>query len=152
MPDATDRRLVDRLLADGRSSMRELGDQIGVSATTVSKRLRELEANGAINGYQPIVDYDAFGYRVTAIVRLKVDGTEYDSLVRMLCASNQFVTVYEVTGQYDVVVVGKFTTTEQMDTELKRLLADSSVREANSSVALNVVREHEQFPVSRDGS
>jgi len=43
--------------------------------TTVSNHLRDLEEEGVIRGYTPIVDYDKLGYDVTAVLQLKVEGS-----------------------------------------------------------------------------
>jgi len=55
------------------------------------------------------------------------------------------VTVYEVTGDHDIVAVGKFTDTDDMNDEIKTLLNDPEIKESNTSVVLNAAKEHEQF-------
>jgi len=54
-------------------------------------------------------------------------------------------TVYEVTGDYDVIAVGKFRDTDGMNDQIKELLTDTDIRESNTSVVLNPVAENEQF-------
>jgi len=84
-----DARLINSLLADGRASLRSLGEELDVSVTTVSNHLNDLEEEGVIDGYTPRVDYDALGYDVTAIVQLKVQGNALpevtDRLVEVEC-------------------------------------------------------------------
>ena len=55
------------------------------------------------------------------------------------------VTVYEVTGDYDVIAVGKFEDTDGMNDQIKELLTDTDIRESNTSVVLNPVVENAQF-------
>lgn len=62
-----DRTLVNALLEDGRTSLRTLAEQLDVSVTTVSNHLSSLEADGIIEGYVPLVDYDELDYDVTAV-------------------------------------------------------------------------------------
>ena len=140
-----DRKLVNALLGDGRASLRSLGEDLDVSVTTVSNHLSDLEDEGIINGYTPKVDYDALGYDVTAIIQLKVEGSSLPEVTESLREHKQMISVYEVTGDYDIIAVGKFTDTDGMNAQIKKLLTDPDINESNTSVVLNTASEHEQF-------
>ena len=140
-----DHKLVNSLLGDGRASLRSLGKELDVSVTTVSNHLHELEAEGAVQGYSPIVDYDKLGYDVTAVLQLKIEGHALPEIVEKLQQKEQMVTVYEVTGDADIIAVGKFTDTDGMNDQIKSLLTDVDIRESNTNVVLNAVTENEQF-------
>ncbi|MDS0282822.1 HTH-type transcriptional regulator Lrp [Haloarcula onubensis] len=140
-----DRKLVNALLGDGRASLRSLGEDLDVSVTTVSNHLSTLEEEGIINGYTPKVDYDALGYDVTAIIQLKVEGSSLPEVTENLKKHKQMISVYEVTGDYDIIAVGKFTDTDGMNAQIKELLTDPEINESNTSVVLNTASEHEQF-------
>ena len=140
-----DRKLVNALLGDGRASLRSLGEDLDVSVTTVSNHLSDLEEEGIINGYTPKVDYDALGYDVTAIIQLKVEGSSLPEVTENLKEHKQMISVYEVTGDYDIIAVGKFTDTDGMNAQIKELLTDPEINESNTSVVLNTASEHEQF-------
>ncbi|WP_058366250.1 HTH-type transcriptional regulator Lrp [Haloparvum sedimenti] len=140
-----DAELVNELLGNGRASLRSLGEDLDVSVTTVSNHLRDLEDEGVVRGYTPIVDYDKLGYDVTAILQLKVEGSALPDITERLRQEKQMVSVYEVTGDYDVIAIGKFTDTDGMNDQIKTLLTDADIRESNTSVVLNAVTENEQF-------
>lgn len=150
--DDTDRRIVNALLGDGRASSRDIAAETGVPATTVTKRLSDLEDRGIIGSYVPSVDYDALGYDVTAVFRLSVEGSGLQRIVDRLHDHEQMVGVYEVTGGHDVIAIGKFTSTDEMNTEIKELLTDPEITATNTNVVLETVREFEQFPVDLDGT
>jgi DNA-binding Lrp family transcriptional regulator len=140
-----DRKLVNALLGDGRASLRSLGEDLDVSVTTVSNHLKDLEEDGIISGYTPKVDYDALGYDVTAILQLKVEGSALVEVTEDLKEHKQMISVYEVTGDYDIIAIGKFTDTDGMNDQIKTLLTDPEIKESNTSVVLNAASEHEQF-------
>jgi len=140
-----DRKLVNELLGDGRASLRSLAEDLDVSVTTVSNHLSTLEDDGIIQGYTPKVDYDELGYDVTAIVQLKVEGSSLPEVTESLRKHKQMISVYEVTGDYDIIAVGKFTDTDGMNEQIKELLTDPEIKESNTSVVLNAASEHEQF-------
>ena len=55
------------------------------------------------------------------------------------------INVYEVTGEFDIIAVGKFTDTDDMNELIKELLADADIKESNTSVVLNAPVECDQF-------
>lgn len=140
-----DARLINALLGDGRASLRSLAEELDVSVTTVSNHLRDLEDQGVVEGYTPRVNYDALEYDVTAVVQLKVEGSALPDITADLRGQKQMTSVYEVTGDYDVIAVGKFRDTDGMNDQIKELLTNANILESNTSVVLNAVVEGEQF-------
>jgi DNA-binding Lrp family transcriptional regulator len=140
-----DRKLVNELLDDGRASLRSLGEELDVSVTTVSNHISDLEDDGIIAGYTPVVDYGKLGYDVTAVIELKVEGDALPDITDRLREHRHMVSVYEVTGDHDVIAVGKFRDTDHMNDGIKELLTDPDIKESNTSVVLNAVAENEQF-------
>ena len=140
-----DAKLVNALLGDGRASLRSLAEELDVSVTTVSNHLSDLEEQGVIQGYTPRVDYDAVGYDVTAVIQLQVEGNALPDLTDTLREHQQMTSVYEVTGDYDVIAIGKFKDTDGMNDQIKQLLTDPDIKASNTSVVLNAVSENEQF-------
>ncbi|RJT07145.1 HTH-type transcriptional regulator Lrp [Halococcus sp. IIIV-5B] len=140
-----DTELINALIDDGRASLRSLSEELDVSVTTVSNHLSNLEETGVIKGYSPEVDYGALGYDVTAVIQLNVDGSTLDEVVESLREHVQITTIYETTGDYDVVMVGKFKDTDETNDQIKTLLNESGIQESNTNVVLNTVSEHEQF-------
>lgn len=145
-----DQDLVNELLEDGRTSLRGLGEELDVSVTTISNHLSDLEKSGIITEYTPIVNYDSFGYDVTAVLHLKVEGSALVEVTERLRNHDQVVSVYEVTGHHDIVAVGKFLDTDHMNEDIKELLADPDIQETNTSIVLNAVCEDEQFELDTD--
>ncbi len=140
-----DRKLVNALLKDGRASLRSLGEELDVSVTTVSNHISDLEEQGIIRGYAPIVDYGKLGYDVTAVIQLKVEGSALPDITERLQSHKHMVSVYEVTGDHDIFAIGKFTDTDHMNDQIKELLTDPDIKQSNTSVVLNTVTENEQF-------
>ena len=140
-----DERLINELLVDGRASLRSLAEDLDVSVTTVSNHLSDLEDRDIIQGYTPVVDYGEVGYDVTAIIQLKVEGDALPDITERLQDHRQMVSVYEVTGDHDIIAIGKFTDTDHMNEGIKELLIDPDIKESNTSVVLNTVTENEQF-------
>jgi len=59
--DSIDRRILDLLQQNGRLTMTELGEQVGLSTSPCSQRVKRLEAQGVITGYHARVNPAALG-------------------------------------------------------------------------------------------
>ncbi|WP_306061110.1 HTH-type transcriptional regulator Lrp [Natronococcus wangiae] len=150
--ESLDEDLVNGLLGDGRASLRSLAEELDVSVTTVSNHLSDLEENGVIKGYTPKVDYNAAGYDVTAVMQLKAEGNALPEITETLKDHQQMISVYEVTGDYDVIAIGKFEDTEDMNAQIKALITDPDINQSNTSIVLNAVAENEQFELNTESS
>ncbi|SEW31676.1 HTH-type transcriptional regulator Lrp [Natrinema salifodinae] len=147
-----DEDLVNELLSNGRASLRSLAEELDVSVTTVSNHLSDLEEDGVIKEYTPRIDYDALGYDVTAVMQLKAEGSALPEITETLRDHRQMISVYEVTGDYDVIAIGKFEDTDDMNSQIKSLITDPDIKQSNTSIVLNAVSENEQFELETGGS
>ncbi|CCV10959.1 Lrp/AsnC family transcriptional regulator [Mesorhizobium sp. STM 4661] len=71
MMDDLDRRLLEILIKDSRTSLKELAREVGLSSPSVSERLRRLEERGVIRAFTIEIDPEALGYPLQAIVRIR---------------------------------------------------------------------------------
>ena len=71
MLDELDRKLLEILLKDSRTSLKELAGQVGLSSPSVSERLRRLEERGVIRAFTIEIDPQALGFSLQAIVRIR---------------------------------------------------------------------------------
>jgi DNA-binding Lrp family transcriptional regulator len=136
-----DYRILEELRRDGRASLRAIAERLGVSTSTVSNRVKQLEDEGIIRGYKPVIDYAKLGYRLTAITKIKAKGSEIPRIVAELVKEQTLVDVYEITGEYDVLVIGKYPNEEMMNREIKRMLSHPEVEGTNTSIVLSVAKE-----------
>jgi Lrp/AsnC family leucine-responsive transcriptional regulator len=78
--DRIDRNILATLARDGRLSMAELAAQVGLSKTPVQARVKRLEKEGYIRGYQAIVDRERMGEGHVAFVQVKLSDTRSAAL------------------------------------------------------------------------
>jgi Lrp/AsnC family leucine-responsive transcriptional regulator len=78
--DRIDRKILSSLQDDGRLSMTELANAVGLSKTPVAARVRRLEKDGYIRGYTALVDHDRLGEGHIAFVQVKLSDTRSAAL------------------------------------------------------------------------
>jgi len=140
-----DVKIIESLSDDGRKSLRSVAEELDVSVTTVSNHLDEMQEEGIIRGFKPVLNYPELGYTVTCALMIKAEGDSIRELVDELEEEDSLVYVYEVTGDFDVIAVGKFRNTEEMNDMIKKLLNSPTVKETNTNVVLSTVKEDEDI-------
>lgn len=136
-----DARLIRALQVDARRSNRSLAADLGVSASTVGSRLRDLEERGVIRGYRPDVDYAQLGMGLIAITRIRARGDALPRIIEALTPHPHLTHVYEITGEFDVMVIGRYEDETQMNQEIKSMLRLEGIEGTNTSVVLAAPKE-----------
>lgn len=119
--DQVDRELIALMLADSRTSQRQLAKQIGMSAPAVGERIARLERLGVIKGYTVDVDWSAVGVPVLVYIPMTIAaGADLEQLVGELTAIPELESLTVVTGGYDLIA--RFRLSDHI--HLQRLLLD----------------------------
>ena len=83
--DDVDRAILYHLQSDARNTTNaEISDEVGVSATTVSQRIADLEDRGIVETHQSVVDYEAAGFPHRMLLVCTVDPAEREDADRLL--------------------------------------------------------------------
>jgi len=119
--DAVDARILTVLDADARLSMSELGRMVGMSAPSVSDRVRRLEAAGIIRGFTLDVDSRALGYQIRAMVRIRPLPGKLHLVEKLIQDTPQFIECDKITGDDPFLARLVVHSIEEMDDVLEAL-------------------------------
>ena len=145
--DELDVRIVRLLNADARKSYRDIAKEVDASISTVSNRIRKLEGQGIISGYVPILNESRLGYDVLAVVGVKIHKGKLLEVQRRIAKDDRVTHVYDVTGEWDSIVVVRLRNTRELDAFIKRLGSMEYVENTYTQVVLNVVKEERRVLV-----
>jgi DNA-binding Lrp family transcriptional regulator len=141
MIDELDRKIVRALNANARRSFREIAKEVGTSAPSVIHAVKRLESAGVIKGYVPVVDPEYFGIGLSAIIAVRISKGKLLETQRRIAQDPHVAAVYDVTGDWDSFVVGRFSGREDLNGFIKGLLAIPHVDRTVTHLVLNVVKE-----------
>ena len=131
MIDDIDQCILQILSSDSRASLKELGQQAGLSSPAVSERLRRLEERGVIRGFTVEVDPSALGYTLQALVRIRPLPGKLHIVQKLIEETPEFTECDKVTGE-DCFVVRLFVRSiDQLDGIIDRI-ADKA--ETNTAI------------------
>lgn len=147
--DEIDARILNLLQSAGRMKRIDIAARVGLSAASVSDRMRKLRENGFLTGYHATVDAKVLGFDITAFIRVSVDTSEsYQSLIGHICGCDEILEAHSITGEGSHILKVR----TQNTTELERLLAGiqawPGVTGTTTSIVLSTYKESRQLPVS----
>ena len=139
--DDLDLRILRILNTDARKSFRDIAREVDASISTVSNRIRKLEQEGVVAGYAPLIDESRLGFDILAVVGVKIHKGKLLEVQRRIAKDDRVTHVYDVTGEWDSIVVVRLKNTRELDTFIKRLGSMEYVENTYTQVVLNVVKE-----------
>jgi len=71
--DKIDKHILTLMQSNGRISNLELADKVGLSPTPCSRRVKRLEDSGLIDGHVTLLNKEALGLNLTAIIGISMD-------------------------------------------------------------------------------
>ena len=71
--DRIDKKILSLMQENGRISNLELADQVGLSPTPCSRRVKQLEESGLISRHVTLLNAEALGLNLTAIIGISMD-------------------------------------------------------------------------------
>lgn len=121
--DQTDRQIIELLRMDGRRSNVEIARALGISEGTVRKRVDRLLTGGVLR-VVAVADPAAVGLRTHTAILLTVVLAQTQEVARHLSAMPEVMTVYRLTGGYDILVEAAFGSDQQLMAFLTERLAN----------------------------
>ena len=105
--DEFDVRIIQTLQREGRLSVQDLSQRVGLSPTPVLRRMHRLEKDGVITGYAALVNEVAIGFPVQVFVSVKLDRQVDAALMSFETAVQEFPEVVDcwlMTGNRDYLL------------------------------------------------
>ena len=139
--DSTDRAIVEALCEDARLSQRQLAQIVGVAQGTITNRLRKLEEGGTIRGYAPILSAESVGWSMTVMAGLCIEKGKIMDVQRHISSDSRVFSVYDVTGDWDSMVLARVKDREDLDNLTKTVFTLDGITRSYTHVVLNTVKE-----------
>jgi|ERR1039458_6479794 Lrp/AsnC family leucine-responsive transcriptional regulator len=131
--DEVSRKILRELQKDARMSFAELGRQVGLSPSATAERVRRLEDEGIIRGYQVDIDPRTLGYGIMVFTRMVFDGEKYKQFLAYIKTVDVIRECYHITGSDALIMKILAHSIEELDGIVMKFLAYGT---PNSSVVI----------------
>mgnify|MGYP003321697416 FL=1 len=141
MIDETDRKIIHVLQKDGRASLRKISEEVGVALGTVSNRVNRMESSGIITGYSVRLDPEKVGWSLNVVIGLRIEKGRLIEIQEKISRDYRVCGVYDVTGDYDSMVIARARDREDLDDLIKNVMSVDGIERSLTQLVLNTVKE-----------
>ncbi|MCE0505265.1 MULTISPECIES: Lrp/AsnC family transcriptional regulator [unclassified Roseivivax] len=149
--DSTDRKLLALLQTNGKASLQELAEAVGLSSSPCWRRVKRLEEEGVIKGYVARLDPKRIGLDALAYVFVSLIDHGQDTITRfarLVSAEDRIVECASVTGGSDFILKVAAKDPEDLETFLMGgILASGLVRASQTHFVLRRTKTRSPWPL-----
>jgi Lrp/AsnC family leucine-responsive transcriptional regulator len=147
--DDLDRKILGRLMQDGRITWAQLASEVGLSAPSITERVRRLERLGVIEGYTARVSPEAVGSGLLAFVAVGLsDPKQHEELLRRAEATPEIQEFHIVAGDYDYLLKVRCTDAKHLERLLReKVRSVAGVARTQSTIVMLTSKETSAVPL-----
>ena len=152
--DTTDQQIVRLLFSDGRLTQESIAQQVCLSRPAVHERVKRLEENGVIVGYQAQIDWRKVGQSLTAFIWVRTSGGKLHNIADAVMELNNADTLVEechlVTGEWCLLLKARTASTTTLQQLVDRLREMPRIRNTMTTVVLSSAGENFSEQITSD--
>lgn len=135
--DEVDQRLVAELRRDGRASLSELAERLGLSRATVRARMERLVARGEIAGFTVVTRGDVSAAPVRGLMMIGIEGRGGEKIMARLSGLPAVMAVHSTNGKWDLIVELATQTLLELDDVIHRIRNIEGVMTSETNLLLS---------------
>ena len=142
-------KLLKLLIKDARYSVEDLAVMLGISEEEVASEIDQMEKDGVICGYKPLIDWEKVDESfISAVIEIKVipkAGLGFEEVAKRVMKYPAVETVYLMSGGYDLLVLVKGKTFKEVAMFVSKEL--STIDSVTSTATHFVLRRYKEMDV-----
>jgi Lrp/AsnC family leucine-responsive transcriptional regulator len=142
--DPIDRKILSALQSNGRLTMNELAETVGLSPSPCWTRVKRLEESGVIDRYIAVLNHEALGLGITVFVEItleKHDDKVLERFGKALARIPEVLEAHLVTGEYDYLVKVVVSDTRHYERFLRETLYRiPDIRHSRTTIGLRALK------------
>jgi Lrp/AsnC family leucine-responsive transcriptional regulator len=147
--DNYDLKVIQRLMEQARSTWAELGTLLGLSAPATAERVHKLEEAGVIRGYSALIDPDAIGCGLAALISVIVEYPEQrTNLLRKVDELAEILECHHVAGDVDYILKVRCAGTKDLERLISKEIKSFPGIKTRTMVILSTLKETPILPIS----
>lgn len=132
-----DKAVLNLLRENARATTTELASKLGLSRSTVQKRLERLEDTGVIEGYTVQLSSAYMDQEIKAHVSITVEPRMTNEIIAAMTKMQGVRAIYSVSGPYDLICEVAALSVRELDAVIDDIIEIAGVERTVSSVILS---------------
>jgi Lrp/AsnC family leucine-responsive transcriptional regulator len=145
--DATDRKILQHLVSNGRMSFAAIGRLVNLSTPAVHHRVRQLERRGVITGFGARISPGAIGLGLSGLVAVETEGS-LEAIAAAVAAMPEVEACWSTAGTSDLLLKVRVGDPPAMERLLVRLRELVGVGRTRTTILLDTHFEREPDPAA----
>ena len=106
--------------------------------------MKRLEESGILAGYVPLIDATRLGLDLVVVIGVKIAHGKLLEVQSKVAKSPRVYAVYDVTGEWDSVVLARFHDRDDLNAFIKDLLANPHIERTATQLVLNTIKDEKR--------
>lgn len=142
--DETDEKILAKLVENSRMPISKISAQTGIPDSTVSNRIKKLENNNIIEQYTTIINPEAIGIKVIAMIIIQTETEKHENVEKELPKLTEVSQVYSVSGEYDILIkLWAHSLDELNDIINSKIRTIDGIEELRELIIMDVLKEEQ---------
>ena len=144
--DRTDYQILNLLQADSRTTLKTIGDRVGLTAPAVSERIRRMEEKGVIKSFGVSIDRNLLDSNMTGFILVAVFPEKYSAFCEFCEHTISITAHHHLVGKLNALLRFAVADTRQLDTLLASI---KQYGDSQTSVELGACFEQKDVPLPK---
>lgn len=146
-------KVLNALAQNARATVEDIAAMLNMTEAEVVKDISELERSGIVRGYKTVIDWEKLdGVTISALIELKVIPQEeygFEKIAETIMRYKEVETVYLMSGSYDLTVIVKGKTFQEVAMFVSKELA--TMHGVTSTATHFVLRRYKELDIALVG-
>lgn len=148
--DKKDKQILAELQSDVRKTTADIAESVGLSTSPCARRIKKLESDGIISGYQVKLDRQKLGLMMTFFVNVSLSNhrdqaiSEFENAVNCM---SEVISCHVISGSYDYLLEVVSQDLTHYESFMRKLQTLSMVKDINTNLAIRSVKSGTPLPL-----
>ena len=147
--DYIDRQILKELISNGRVTLAELSEKLGLSSPSLSERIRKLERKKIIKGFTAIIDPEKTGSPLLSFLAVTLEKpSDRGIFLKLVSDMDEVLECHHIAGDFDYLIKVRCRNTAHLEDIISnRLKSLEGVARTRTMIALSSVKEISSQPM-----
>jgi len=142
MIDDLNKSILEEFQKDASISYRILAKKIGIPASTIFSRIKQMKDSGVIKAIIPLVSPVAVGKPTTAWIKISLEiNTDCCDFADEVAKNNNVMEVHEIAGEWDILLKVKVKDNLSLHDLTKEISQLPGIKNMESVIAFKTIKE-----------